>query len=418
MSVAHPSSQHAPGGTRTCPDRAVRGDGHARLSVAVLTASLGDRAGGLATSVPAGVNGVTRHGIEVHVLGLEEPRLDLASLPYDRATLRAVPAWPTPGLRLAPALDRALARIDADVLHLQGLWLYPSIATLRWRLRTGRPVMISPHGMLDPWALNNSAWKKRLALAAFERRNLSGAACLHALAAGEVTAFRALGLAAPVAVIPNGVDPPAPRACAARPSCLEGDTRRVLLFLGRLHPKKGIAEALRAWAIAVRGAPALRRDWVFAIAGWDDGGHAAALRRLSSELGVAASVRFTGPVFGADKAALLEAADAFILPSHSEGLPMAVLEAWSHGCPVLMTRACNLPEGFAAGAAVEITTDPAEMAGVLATRLADPALAGLGTAGRALVAERFSWDRIGRDLAAVYRWLAGHGPIPACVVTT
>jgi len=387
-----------------------------RLSVAVVTASLGDRAGGLAASVPAGVNAVTRRGIESHVFGFENPGLDPASLPYEQATVHAVRAWPTPGLRLAPALDRALAGIDVDVLHLQGLWLYPSIATLRWRARTGRPVVISPRGMLDAWALRHSTWKKGFALALFERRNLAGAACLHALAEGELKAFRAMGLDNPVALIPNGVDLPAPHPRYIRPSCLDGEARRVLLFLGRIHPKKGIAEALRAWAIVLRSSPEVRRDWVFAIAGWDDGGHVEGLRRLSIELGVDASVRFTGPVFGAEKAALLHAADVFILPSHSAGLPMAVLEAWSHGCPVLMTEACNLPEGFAAGAAVEIMTDPTAMAPVLAASLANPDLPCLGAAGMALVADRFSWERIGRDLADVYTWLAGRGPRPAFVV--
>jgi len=390
-------------------------DGQRHISVSVVTASLGDRAGGLAATVPAGVNAVTRRGIEAHVFGLEEPGFAPASLPYEQATVHTVRAWQTPGLRLAPALDRALADVDANVLHLQGLWLYPSIATLRWRARTGRPVIISAHGMLDPWALHHSAWKKRLALALFERRNLSGAACLHALAEAELSAFRAMGLDAPVALIPNGVDLPALHSRLARPSCLEGDVRRVLLFLGRIHPKKGLAETLRAWAMVLQDAPVIRRDWVIVIAGWDDGGHIEGLRRLSTELGLDASVRFTGPVFGAEKAALFQAAAAFILPSYSEGLPMAVLEAWSHGCPVLMTQACNLPEGFAAGAAVEITTNPAVMASVIAKRLADPDLPRLGVVGRALVAERFSWDRVGRELADVYTWLAGRGPRPDCV---
>jgi poly(glycerol-phosphate) alpha-glucosyltransferase len=366
--------------------------------------------------VPAGVNAVTRLGIDVQVFGLDDLGLDLGKLPYDSATVHAVRSWPMPGLRLAPALDRALAEVQADVLHLQGLWLYPSIATLRWRARTGRPVLISPRGMLDAWALRNSAWKKRLALALFEWRNLSDAACLHALAEAELRAFRAMGLDAPVAVIPNGVDLPDPNVPGARPSCLYGDARRVLLFLGRIHPKKGLAEALRAWATVLRDT-IIRRDWVFVIAGWDDGGHLEGLRRLSSELGVDDAVRFVGPVFGEEKAVLLHAADAFILASHSEGLPVAVLEAWAHGCPVLMTSACNLPEGFAAGAAVAVPTDPAAMAPILAASLTDPDLPRLGAAGRALVAERFSWDRVGRDLVNVYMWLAGRGPKPNSMVT-
>lgn len=386
------------------------------LSVAIVTASLSDRAGGLAACIPASVNATARHGIDSHVFGLEEPDLHLAGLPYDHAKVRAERAWPTPGLRLAPALNRSLAELDADVLHQQGLWLYPSIAALRWRTQTGRPVLISPHGMLDPWALRHSAWKKRLALALFEKRNLSSAACLHALAEGELKAFRAMGLEAPVALIPNGVDLPVRHPNPARPACLDGEARRVLLFLGRIHPKKGIAEALRAWAFVLQNSPRLRRDWVFVIAGWDDGGHVQGLQRLSTELSLQASVRFTGPIFGAEKSGLLAHSDAFILPSHSEGLPMAVLEAWSHGCPVLMTKACNLPEGFTAGAAVEVTTDPAAMAPVLAASLADLNLPSLGAAGKKLVTDRFTWDRVGRNFADVYKWLAGRGARPDCVV--
>lgn len=386
-------------------------------SVAVVTASLSGRAGGLAATVPAGVNAVTKLGIEAHVLGLRDADLDVEKLPYDHAAVHALPAWPFPGMRIAPALDRALAEVEADVLHLQGLWLYPSIVALRWRARTGRPVIISPHGMLDAWALRNSAWKKRLAFALFERRNLSGAACIHALAQAELEAVRALGLNVPVAVIPNGVDLPSVDACRSRPSFLDGDERQILLFLGRIHPKKGLVESLKAWAQVLNDAPVIRRNWVFVIAGWDDGGHADGLRRLANELGLQDSVRFPGPVFGEQKADLLHAASAFVLASYSEGLPMAVLEAWAYECPVFMSPACNLPEGFAAGAAIEIPTEPLAMARILGSSLADPELCRLGHAGRALVAEHFSWERVGRDLAAVYSWLAGRRPQPDCVHT-
>lgn len=383
------------------------------LSVAVMTTSLSDRAGGLSASMPSSVNAVTRLGVKAHVFGLADTGIeDRVACPYERANVRAVPSWPFPGLRLAPALDRALAEVHSDVLHLQGLWLYPSIAALRWRARTGGPVMISPHGMLDPWAMRNSAWKKHLALGLFERRNLSGAACLHALAESERAAIRALGLRAPVAVIPNGVDLPTANFKLSRPTFLEGEDRRILLFLGRIHPKKGLAETLHAWAQVLRDAPTVARDWVLVIAGWDDGGHAEKLRRLAYELGVETSVHFPGPIFGDQKARLFDAAGAFILASHSEGLPMAVLEAWANGCPVFMTQACNLPEGFAAGAAIEIPTNPVAMASILAHHLANPEFPSVGAAGRNLVAERFSWDRVGQKLAAVYAWLAGRAPRP------
>lgn len=384
-------------------------------TVTFLTASLSAHAGGIAASMPATVNALGRLGLDVRVLGIEDDALNPGSLPYEQATVSAVGSWPTPALRLAPALDMALSGHPTDILHLQGLWLYPSIATLRWRHRTRKPVVISPHGMLDPWALRNSAWKKRLALGLFERRNLEGAACIHALNQAEMSAVRALGLKKPVAVIPNGVDLPDGPHDPEPPVCLGGEERRVLLFLGRMHPKKGLSETVAAWAEVRRQHPSFDRDWVLVFAGWDDGGHVEILEQQVADLDLAGSVRFVGPVFGPEKSRLLARADAFILASHSEGQPMAVLEAWAHGVPVLMTRTCNLPEGFEANAAVEIPTDPGAMAPILAGALRDPALAQLGAAGRVLVAERFAWSGVAREFAAVYAWVAGRGPQPDCV---
>lgn len=167
-----------------------------------------------------------------------------------------------PGLRLAPALDRVLASRELDVLHQHGLWQYPSIAASRWRKRTGRPVVISPHGMLDPRALNNSSWKKRLARVLFEDRNLSGAACLHALNHEELRAFRDLGLRNPVAVVPTGVYLRSAEGPPPDPDFLSVDHRKALLFLGRIHPKKGLAETLMAWARARVLNAQLTKDWV------------------------------------------------------------------------------------------------------------------------------------------------------------
>jgi poly(glycerol-phosphate) alpha-glucosyltransferase len=269
--------------------------------------------------------------------------------------------------------------------------------------------------MLDQWALKNSAWKKRLALALFERQNLNDAACLHALTLDELAGFRAFGLQNPIAVIPNGVDaasngPPLPRSVL-----LTGDPRRIVLFLGRIHPKKGLSETLEAWSRAIVLRPALRESWALVVAGWDDGSWLEGLRRQAGALGLEGDVKFVGPVNGPAKTSMLHHAEAFILASHSEGLPMSVLEAWAHGVPVLMTRACNLPEGFAAGAAVEITVEPEAMAATLVEALESEALTAMGAAGRLLVAEHFSWTAVGRSMKAVYDWLAGRGPRPACV---
>jgi poly(glycerol-phosphate) alpha-glucosyltransferase len=243
--------------------------------------------------------------------------------------------------------------------------------------------------------------------------------------------------------------------------------RKVLLYLGRIHPKKGLVNLLKAWA-AIQKAEGRgqRAEWVLAIAGWDQGGHLDELKRLCDELeivwqdqkehstfniqhstsnmkpGVSSqwsvvgrppSVLFLGPKFGEEKEALYRNCDAFILPSFSEGLPMVVLEAWAYGKPVLMTPECNLPEGFAAGAALRIEQGAEsgergagggeQGAGSIERGLQelfqapDSALQALGTNGRALVAERFAWPKIAADMKSVYEWVLGGGEKPGCVQT-
>jgi poly(glycerol-phosphate) alpha-glucosyltransferase len=128
-------------------------------------------------------------------------------------------------------------------------------------------------------------------------------------------------------------------------------------------------------------------------------------------------VVFRGPVYGAEKKALLSLADAFILPSMSEGLPMAILEAWSYRIPVLMTDECNLPEGFARGAAFRIGKDPRDIVPGLEFLFSSGAstLHQMGNKGRELVSEKFSWPRIAHSMRGVYEWILGGGTAPDCV---
>jgi poly(glycerol-phosphate) alpha-glucosyltransferase len=131
-----------------------------------------------------------------------------------------------------------------------------------------------------------------------------------------------------------------------------------------------------------------------------------------------ASVLFLGPQFGAEKAACYANCDAFILPSFSEGLPMVVLEAWAHAKPVLMTPECNLPEGFAAGAAIRIEANPEGIAAGVAELFRAPSstLRTLGDNGRRLVAEKFAWPRVAAEMRSVYQWVVGGGTPPPCVI--
>lgn len=426
------------------------------IKSAILTASVSRQAGGLFEAILRQVQAHDRRRVDTRVYGL-----------WDEFSEADLPAWsPVPatafrpsGLKLlgySPRFRDELLAFEPDLIHTHGLWLYPSIAARNFSRRKQRPYLISPHGMLDPWALNNSRWKKRIAYALFEGSHLREARCLRALCVSEARSIRALGLKNEIAIIPNGIDLPTDdnaekvkaeslksgKELATNSNVPWGNFvepgKKVLLFLSRIHPKKGLVNLLKAWAQnrkAEIGKPK-SGEWVLAIAGWDQGGHEAELKRLCAELRISfadirekktesgkqkvetrASVLFLGPQFNAAKAASYRHCDAFVLPSFSEGLPMVVLEAWANARPVLMTPECNLPEGFLARAAIK--AEPSQ-AGLLAgldelERMSDGELMAMGGRGRDLVAERFTWPCISRQMEEVYEWMLGGGVRPGCL---
>jgi glycosyltransferase involved in cell wall biosynthesis len=264
--------------------------------------------------------------------------------------------------------------------------------------------------MLDSWALRNARWKKRIAAALYENQHLRGAACLRALSEAEAQSIRSYGLRNPICVIPNGVDWPDLSESNGK---TQSESRKTLLYLGRLHPKKNISNLIHAWNETFNSQPGSGERWVLAIAGWDQGGYESELKHIAA----GTSVVFLGPQFGVDKSEYYRACDAFILPSLSEGLPMTVLEAWAHAKPVLMTPACNLPEGFEANAALRIGTTPEEIAAGLKVlrEMSDNDRSQMGNRGRALVAIRFSWPRIGEQMRGVYDWVLGAGAPPQTI---
>lgn len=373
-------------------------------------------AGGLFESVRRLVQSMPRANDSVRVFSLkdEHTRADISQWqPLDVQTFPPViDRW-----GFAPELFPALLDANLDVLLAHGLWKYTSVASLQWSRRTGRPCIIHPHGMLDPWAVRNSSWKKRVAGLLYENAHLRRAACLRALCESEAQAIRAFGLHNPICVIPNGIDLPVLTGIPNDEFRMTyGNGRKVLLHLGRLHPKKNLDSLLRAWAEVQRDV-GVAHDWVLAIAGWDQGGYESELKAQTIELRVQNSVQFLGPQFGEAKSACYANCDAFVLPSLSEGLPMVVLEAWAYAKPVLMTNECNLPEGFSAQAALRIDKDVASIAAGLRMliEMQDTERISMGARGRELVASQFTWPTIGEEMRRVCEWTISGGAPPASV---
>jgi glycosyltransferase involved in cell wall biosynthesis len=289
---------------------------------------------------------------------------------------------------------------EADLVHIHALWEEVQHRAARAARRLGRPYLFRPCGMLDPWSLRQGRWKKALYLRWRLRADLDGAAAIHFTTEEERDLTRPLGLRAPAVVEPNGIDAAdldsLPPRGAFRADRGIPPGRRVVLFLGRLHPKKGLDLLLPAFARA-------GGDSLLVIAGPGADDYPARLKALAAGLGIADRVVFTGLLLGRDKWSALVDADLFVLPSHQENFGVAVVEALGAGTPVLISDQVNL-HGEVAGAGVGgvVPLDPEALARELARWLADGDLR-RQAAVRAgpFVRERYLWEQIAR------RWV-GH----------
>lgn len=226
---------------------------------------------------------------------------------------------------------------EQDITHLHGLWGSHSLGAYLYSIRKNKGLVISPHGMLDKWALEQSKYKKSLSRLIYENKLWGKANYFHALNSNEALSIRELLPTANVVIIPNGVDIPYYKK-------IDFSSKRKILFLGRLHRKKGIYELLSAWSALYSK---LKNNIELHIAGWGDIDIQEKLKNMDG-------VVYHGAVHGEKKKNLLEICDGFILPSFSEGLPMTVLEAWSYGIPVMMSKACNLDVALKSGFAMEV----------------------------------------------------------------
>lgn len=391
------------------------------MKVIHVVASINRDIGGPAVTVPRLASALAALEVETTVATLDYANHGVQS-PVPGAQVRSVPAdllarrlrgW-SPQLARDIAL---LARQGADVVHNHGLWMFPNLYARRAARAAAVPLVISPRGMLDDWSLRRSRARKFAAWNLFEWENLASANLYHATSEAEARSIRAAGFAQPIAMIPNGVDVPDANRLPRRdllermhPALAQ---RRWLLFMSRLHPKKGLVELVRAWEELARRFP----QWHLLVAGPDLDGHGAQVQALAASLGLSGRVTFAGMLGGEEKSCALAHSDLMVLPTHSENFGIVVAEALAHGTPAMTTRAAPWEELAQRNCGWWIENSGKALGAALqeAISLAPDNLREMGARGRLLAVECYAWERIAREMKAAYLWICGSGPRPDCI---
>ena len=380
------------------------------MKIVQVVSSIEEQAAGPTYSVMSTCEALARGGADValHVLGKSN-----AQVVQRGYRLEAHTAWPIPkALGISPMMYGGLRREceQADIIHNNLLWMMPNYYAGRLARGAKARLVTSPRGTLASWAWQRSRWKKAVFWHLGQKDVLHNAACLHATSEGECQDIRRMGFRTPVALIPNGIDIPERMDRAP----LYGRRKR-LLFLGRIHPVKGIDLLLRAWSSIERRYP----DWELAIYGPDNDGYLGHMKRLSEELRVERA-GFFGAVFGRDKDRVYSASDVYVLPTHTENFGLTIAEALAHELPCIVTKGAPWSglEDRACGWWIERSEGSLRNALMEAMDSPDNELRAMGRRGRQWMMDAFSWTEAGEKMLQTYRWLLGGGAPPDWICTS
>lgn len=317
-------------------------------------------------------------------------------LPIENAKIITIPSKITEFRKMKKEWGKLLNDIKPDIVHVNCCWMPQSAFTQKWAQKLGYKVILSPHGMLEPWIISRHYWTKKVpALLLYQKAAIKNADCLHATAESEKDNLLKLGYNKNIEVIANGIDVDSIRMKN------NWERKKKILFLSRIHVKKGIEFLLEAVAILKEQLT----DYTINIAGEGDAEYIASLKNKAKELGIEKLVNFCGGVYGEYKWKLFRDADVFVLPTYSENFGIVVGEALACGTPVITTKGTPWEELNTehCGWWTEIGTEPTKEALMSFLALSTGELKIMGNNGRKLIENKYSTKKIASDMFNLYQ---------------
>jgi glycosyltransferase involved in cell wall biosynthesis len=293
---------------------------------------------------------------------------------------------------------------DYDVVNTHGIFSL-SILPAYWACQLYKvPYIIHPHGMLEGWTLAYKRWKKYPYYTLIEKPALKRANAIRVLASAEAESLQKLGLKTPLALVPNGIwqkdFTELPDLEDFYQNFPETRDKTIILFLGRIDPKKGLDLLASAFAKVHNLFPQTQ----LVIVGPDNIGFLPTVKEYFVKAKCLDAVTFTGMLTGYWKRAALAAANLYVAPSYSEGFSMSVLEGMAAGLPCTITTGCNFPEAAVANAAYVTDINSDSIADSLIACLNNPEQAKLmAENARKLAFKKYTWEEIAAQMQLIYR---------------
>lgn len=277
-----------------------------------------------------------------------------------------------------------------DIVHINGIWSPENWGFQKKAQELGIKVILSPHGMLEPWIIDQNSWKKKLGLFFYQRKAVETAKYLHTTAEMEALNIQYLGFKTPIHIIPNGIDL----------NDIKGVKKnygtKKIIFLSRIHPKKGIELLLEAWRNSNT------EGWLLEIAGNGDENYIANLSQSAQDL---KNVNFVGAKYGQEKWDFLKSGDVMILPTHSENFGIVVAEALAIGVPVITTQGTPWEDLEIHECGWWISLSVLNLQKMIAKVINTPAneLESMGKKGRRLVTEKYEIRSVASKMNELYK---------------
>jgi glycosyltransferase involved in cell wall biosynthesis len=382
-----------------------------KMKILIVVPALGEIYGGPSKSVLSLTKAIGKSGVMIDIITTNangSKTLDVPLLVWiqeENYRIQYFPYWNFLDYKLTWSLTSWLFQnvTNYDLVHTNAIFSYPVLPAY-WSCQMAKiPYIVTPRGMLEPWALAYKIWKKKLYFNWLEKPALQKASAIQMLASTEAERIKNLDLKPPLVIVPNGIHRE-DFASLPDPEIFdqqfpETRNKRLIIFLGRIDPKKGLDLLAPAFAQAYQKFP----DTHLIVAGPDNTGFLPTAQSYFIKAGCSHAVTFTGMLTGNIKYAALAAATIYVAPSYSEGFSMSVLEGMAAALPCVITTGCNFPEAGEAEVAIIVNIDVGSIAKAIIQLLEDDQQAqNMGYRARQFILDNYTWDKIALKMVSVY----------------